>query len=68
VTDSPRLVSTAEAARAVGMSAVTLTRYARTGRVKPAVATPGAERTTYRWDVDDLRRQLGGQPVADDEQ
>jgi predicted site-specific integrase-resolvase len=68
VTDAPRLVSTAEAARALGLSSVTLSRWARQGRVKPAVATPGAERTTYRWDLDDLRHQLRGDQHGPDEQ
>ena len=59
--DEPRkLVSTAVAARALGIAPVTLARWARQGRVKPAVATPGG-RGIYRWDLDDLRRQVSGE-------
>lgn len=61
-----RLVSTTEAAEAFGLSAETLTRWARQGRVTPAVATQGPQRTTYRWDLDDLRRQIGGQSSNDE--
>lgn len=54
----PALVSTAEAARAAGVSTETLARWAREGRVKAKVTNRGAQRTTYRWDLDDLLRQL----------
>ncbi|HEX5121059.1 MAG TPA: helix-turn-helix domain-containing protein [Pseudonocardiaceae bacterium] len=52
---SERLVTTAEAARALGINRGTLARWARDGAVVPAVTTPGGQ---YRWDMDDLRRQL----------
>lgn len=49
------LVRTAEAARAVGVSAATLRRWARAGLVVPATQTLGGQ---DRWDVDALRRQV----------
>jgi DNA-binding transcriptional MerR regulator len=52
------LVSTGEAAEALGIARRTLSRYAREGRVTPAVVLPGRARDHYRWDVADLRRQL----------
>jgi DNA-binding transcriptional MerR regulator len=52
------LVSTEDAARALGISARTLTRYASDGRITPAVVLSGGKRNHYRWDLDDLRRQL----------
>lgn len=52
------LVSTGEAAEALGIARRTLSRYAREGRVTPPVVLPGRARDHYRWDVDDLRRQL----------
>lgn len=53
----PTLVGTAEAADALGIARRTLSRYAREGIVRPAVVLPG-RRQGYRWDLDDLRRQL----------
>jgi excisionase family DNA binding protein len=52
-------VSTATAARALGIGKTTLTTWAREGRVTPAWTMPGGQ---YRWDLDDLRRQLGLPP------
>lgn len=48
-------VPTATAAREVGVSARTLARWAREGRVTAPVTTAGGQR---RWDVEDLRQQL----------
>jgi Helix-turn-helix domain len=55
-----RLVSTGEAARALGVSSRSLARWAREGRLKPALVTPGGDQRPgqYRWDLDDLREQL----------
>jgi excisionase family DNA binding protein len=51
-----RLLSSGEAARLIGISRESLTRWAREGKVTPAMVTPGGQ---YRWRLDDLRRQLG---------
>lgn len=48
-------VSSGVAARAVGVSLSTLNRWAAAGIIKPVLRTPGGQ---FRWDVDDLRRQL----------
>ncbi|MGI5129530.1 helix-turn-helix domain-containing protein [Pseudonocardia sp. CA-107938] len=50
-----RLLSTGEAARALGLSTRSLARWAKEGMVTPALVTPGGQ---YRWNLDDLRRQL----------
>ena len=50
------LVSTPEAARALGVSARTLQRYVRDGQVTPEVTLPSGQ---YRWNVAKLRRQIG---------
>jgi excisionase family DNA binding protein len=50
-----RYVGTGEAADAVGVSRNTLERWAREGKVTPASRTAGKH---YRWDLDDLQRQL----------
>lgn len=52
-----RLLSTGEAAQALGLSRRTLSRYAADGRLTPAVTAPG-RRAHYWWDLDDTRRQL----------
>jgi excisionase family DNA binding protein len=48
-------VTTAEAARRIGVGVSTLQRWAAQGLVTPAWRTPGGQ---ARWDVDDLRAQL----------
>jgi len=57
-----RLLTSGEAADKIGVSRGSLQRWARDGRVKPAMTTPGGQ---YRWELPDLRRQLGMAP--DDE-
>jgi excisionase family DNA binding protein len=57
VPEAERLLSTGEAAKALGLSRRTLSRYAADGRLTPAVKAPGL-RAHYWWDLDDLRRQL----------
>lgn len=52
---SPDYVPTSAAARAVGFSRNTLLRWAREGKVTPAMRSPGGH---VRWDVADLERQL----------
>jgi DNA-binding transcriptional MerR regulator len=49
------LVGTGEAARALGIARRTLSYYARTGQLIPALVLPGGR---YKWDVADVRRQL----------
>lgn len=56
-----RYVTTGKAAEALGVSPVTLQRWAHAGLVKPAHRTAGGH---FRWDVDDLRRQLGAPPAV----
>ena len=53
MSDQP--VSTAEAAKAVGVHQGTLQRWVVQGIVKPTITLPGGG---YRWDVADLKRQL----------
>ncbi|MDF2975611.1 MAG: regulatory protein MerR [Actinomycetospora sp.] len=50
------LVSTPEAARALGISARTLQRYVTNGQVTPEITLPSGQ---YRWNVPKLRRQIG---------
>lgn len=50
------LVGTVEAARQIGVAYQTLSDWAAKGRYAPAERTPGGH---ARWDVADLRRQLG---------
>jgi hypothetical protein len=55
-----RLLTTTEAARALGISPRSLSRWAREGRVTPAMNTAGGDQRSgrYLWDLDDLRNQL----------
>ncbi|MEJ2865092.1 MerR family DNA-binding transcriptional regulator [Actinomycetospora flava] len=50
------LVSTPEAAKALGVSARTLQRYVTQGLVTPEITLPSGQ---YRWNVAKLRRQIG---------
>ena len=58
----PRLLTQGEAARAIGMSTRSLSRWVRLGKLIPTVTTPGGQ---ARWDLDDLRRQLRDQRLED---
>jgi excisionase family DNA binding protein len=49
------LVTTAEAAKQLGVATRTLQRWASEGLVKPDLVTPGGHQ---RWDVEHLREQL----------
>ena len=53
-----RLVTTGEAARALGISARTLQRYVQDGLVTPDVILPRPQRPQYRWNVARLREQV----------
>ena len=56
VIDRPaRLVTTGEAARALGVDASTLWRWVQAGIVTPTRRTAGGH---YRWDVAELEEQL----------
>lgn len=50
-----RLVTTSEAAAALGVARSTLARWTKEGRLTPTETTLGGQ---YRWDIEDLRRQL----------
>jgi len=63
VTDGPDFVSTGVAAKRLGVSIASLTRWARAGLVRPAYRTPGGQ---YRWDLDELREQLRNMPPPGD--
>jgi excisionase family DNA binding protein len=58
----PSLLTTREAAEALGISHTTLQRYVREGRVVPTIRLPGKQ---MRWDLDDLKDQLRGTPRDD---
>jgi DNA-binding transcriptional MerR regulator len=49
------LLTTAQAARQLGISTRTLVRYAEKGYVKPEMVLPSGHR---RWILEDVRRQL----------
>ena len=49
------LLTTAQAAKALGISRRTLSRYAMDGQLKPTLVLPSGH---YRWDLDDIRAQL----------
>jgi DNA-binding transcriptional MerR regulator len=53
-----RLVTTGEAARALGISARTLQRYVQDGLVTPEVTLPRPQRPQYRWNIARLREQI----------
>ena len=48
-------VTTAIAAKAIGVGTSTLQRWAARGLVTPALRTPGGQ---ARWDIEDLKAQL----------
>ena len=54
VTDG-RLVTTAELARALGLSARTIQRYRQTGLLEPELVSAGGH---ARWDIDKVRTRL----------
>jgi MerR family regulatory protein len=49
------LLTTAQAARSLGISTRTLVRYAERGYIKPEMTLPSGHR---RWVLEDIRRQL----------
>jgi excisionase family DNA binding protein len=50
-----QLLTTAQAAKLLGVSARTLARYAEQGDLSPTVILPSGH---YRWAMSDVRRQL----------
>lgn len=50
-----RYLKTAEAADALGIHRTTLAKWTRKYGLRPAARTIGGQ---YRWDLDDLRRQI----------
>jgi excisionase family DNA binding protein len=49
------LLTTAQAARMLGVSRRTLARYAERGQLVPTLVLPSGH---YRWDLEDIRQQL----------
>jgi DNA-binding transcriptional MerR regulator len=64
VPEEPKLVTTPEAARALGISARTIQRYVVAGLITPDLRLPSGR---YRWDVAKLRDQINSLPVDRDE-
>lgn len=58
---SRRFLTTREAAWELGYSTVSLQRWAQQGLITPVSRSP--RRGDMRWDLDDLRRQLGSRDV-----
>lgn len=58
---SAKLIRTAEAARALGVSAETLRRWSRAGLVTPAARTLGGQ---DRWDLERLRAEVAARLEA----
>ncbi|RCW38825.1 helix-turn-helix protein [Halopolyspora algeriensis] len=50
-----RLLTSGQLAKELGISHQSITHYARTGQLEPALVTPGGQ---YRWNLDDVHRQL----------
>ena len=59
----PQLVTTPEAARALGISARTIQRYVKAGLITPDLRLPSGR---YRWNVERLRAQINALPVDAD--
>jgi excisionase family DNA binding protein len=51
----PTMLTTKEAADAIGISRQTLQRYVREKKVRPTLRLPSGQ---MRWDLDDLKNQL----------
>ena len=59
-----RLVPTREAAEEIGVSTATLLRWVKERRITPTEQTLGGH---YRWDLDDLRRQIAKRKAERDQ-
>ena len=53
--DRPRLVTSGELARALGLSQTTIQRYYKAGLITPALVSAGGH---TRWVEDDVREEL----------
>jgi predicted site-specific integrase-resolvase len=51
----PQMLTTKEAADAIGISPRTLQRYVKDKKVRPSLRLPSGQ---MRWDVEDLKHQL----------
>jgi excisionase family DNA binding protein len=60
-----RLVSTGDAAKELGVSRQTLSRWVLEGRVTPAARTAGGQ---YRFRISELKKQLDWRPAAEDDE
>jgi excisionase family DNA binding protein len=52
---APKLLTTGEVAREMGVTPATVARWARDGWITPAKVTAGGH---YRWDLETVERQL----------
>jgi hypothetical protein len=52
---TPRLVTTSELARALGLHTRTIQRYRAEGVITPEIETPGGH---GRWDIEKVKQQL----------
>jgi excisionase family DNA binding protein len=59
-----RLVSTGDAARELGVSRQSLSRWVLEGKVTPAARTPGGQ---YRFRLSELKKQLDWRPAEGDD-
>jgi DNA-binding transcriptional MerR regulator len=57
------LVTTKQAADELGVSARSLSRWAKDGTLEPDLTTPGGH---YRWDVERLRAELREKRLRDE--
>lgn len=55
VSDPEQMLTTAQAAKVLGVSARTLARYVERGQLTPTVVLPSGH---YRWLLSDIRAQL----------
>ncbi|WP_214403115.1 helix-turn-helix domain-containing protein [Pseudonocardia lacus] len=54
-----RLLSTGQAAKAIGVSARSLSRWVTEGLIEPTLVTPGGQ---FRFDLDELKAQMKRRP------
>ena len=59
-----KLITTGQAADALGISRRTLAAWKKDGKITPAFVTAGNH---ARWDLDDLRRQIERWRLTEDE-